>query len=364
MKPTHVLVALLNLCLSGTIVSRATELPDLDSLSPYAPISDASAGPAVSRPPGYRLEHVGDGAYMITDGLYQAMFLVSCESVIVVDSPPSIGYNMLRAIRSITLLPISHVVYSHSHGDHIGAAYTLGSPDNITFVAHQHTADLLAMTPDKHRPIPSLTFEKSYTLRVSNQSLELDYKGANHAPGNIFIWAPLQKVLMLVDIVYPGWVPYYELGVAQNIPGYVKSHEQILSYDFKHYIGGHLNRIGTPEDVLISQAYVKDLFNACAQAMQLSTNPNSTLYAPTIQAAVGKAAPGNSWLVLDTINSILSSYANNVTNEKWKGKLAGLDVYGLSNAEAMLEALLIDWGINGAFGVNNAPVCKGVGPCT
>ncbi|KAK5714876.1 hypothetical protein LTR17_016986 [Elasticomyces elasticus] len=92
MKPTHVLVALLNLCLLGTIVSRATGLPDLDSLSPYAPISAASAGPAVSRPPGYRLEYVGDGAYMITDGLYQAMFLFSCESVIVVDSPPLIGY--------------------------------------------------------------------------------------------------------------------------------------------------------------------------------------------------------------------------------------------------------------------------------
>jgi hypothetical protein len=255
---------------------------------------------------------------MVTDGLYQAMFLVSCESVIVVDSPPSIGYN-------------------------------------ITFVAHRQTADLLAMTPDKHRPAPSVTFQDSYNLRVCNQSLELNYMGANHEAGNIFIWAPLHKILMLVDIVYPGWVPYYELGVAQNIPGYVKAHKQILTYDFEHFIGGHLDRTGTREDVLISQAYVADLFDACVQAMHLSTDPNSTLYAPAIQGAVAEAEPGNSWLVVDTTINILAGYANNVTNEKWKGKLVGLDVYGRSNAAAMYETVLIDWGINGAFGVTNGP---------
>jgi hypothetical protein len=128
-----------------------------------------------------------------------------------------------------------------------------------------------------------------------------------------------------------------------------------LTYDFEHFIGGHLDRTGTREDVLISQAYVADLFDACVQAMHLSTDPNSTLYAPAIQGAVAEAEPGNSWLVVDTTINILAGYANNVTNEKWKGKLAGLDVYGRSNAAAMYEAVLIDWGINGAFGVTNGP---------
>lgn len=163
---------------------------------------------------------------------------------------------------------------------------------------------------------------------------------------------------MLVDIVYPGWVPYYELGVAQNVPGYVKAHDQISTYDFKHFVGGHLNRAGTRDDVLISQRYVTDLFDACVQAMHLSNNPNSTLYAPPIQGAVAKAEPGNSWLVVNTVNTILSGYANNITNEKWQGKLAGLDVYGESNAATMLEAVLINWGINGAFGVTNSPESK------
>ncbi|KAH7304568.1 beta-lactamase-like protein [Stachybotrys elegans] len=355
MELNKLLISLLNLLLLATAISATARVPTLNLSSSYAPIPTGAVGPPVPTDPGYRVQHFGYGAYMVTNGVYQAMFLVGCESVVVVDSPPSIGYNMLRAIRDVTLLPISHVVYSHSHADHIGAAYVLGSPENITFIAHRQTADTLAMTPDKHRPAPSITFQDTYNLRVCNQTLELNYMGSNHEPGNIFIWAPLQKVLMLVDIVYPGWVPYYELGVAQNVPGYVKAHTQVLMYDFEYFVGGHLDRTGTREDVLISQAYVTDLFHVCAQAMNLSNDPNSTLYAPAIMGAVAEAHPGNSWLVVDTANTQLINYANNVMNEKWEGQLAGLDVYGESNAATMLEAVLINWGVNGAFGVTNEP---------
>lgn len=360
MQSISLFFKLLNLSMLSLGVLAVPEAPPYSLSSSYAPIPAGVIGPPVPNPPGYRTEHLGDGAYMVTNGVYQAMFLVSCESVIVVDNPPSIGYNMLSAIRGVTSLPISHVVYSHSHADHIGAAYVLGDPDNVTFVAHRETADILAMTPDNHRPPPSVTFEDSYNLRICNQTLELSYKGNNHGPGNIFIWAPLQKVIMLVDIVYPGWVPYYELGVAQNIPGYVMAHKQILTYDFEHYIGGHLDRTGTREDVLVSQAYVNDLFDACVEAMHLSNNPNSTLYAPTVQREVAKAFPGNSWLNVDITSTMLSGWANNVTNEKWKGKLAGLDIFGQSNAATMLDAVLIDWGFNGAFGVTNGPPPRSV----
>jgi hypothetical protein len=43
----------------------------------------------------------------------------------------------------------------------------------------------------------------------------LDY-GTNHLPGNIFIYAATkQRVLMLVDIVFPGWVPFPYLAIAK-----------------------------------------------------------------------------------------------------------------------------------------------------
>ena len=38
----------------------------------------------------------------IADGAYQVMFLTTGEGVIVVDGPPSIGHNYLKAIREVT----------------------------------------------------------------------------------------------------------------------------------------------------------------------------------------------------------------------------------------------------------------------
>ena len=118
---------------------------------------------------------------MITDGTYHALFFIACEGVIVVDSPPIIGKNMLHAIRNVTSLPMSHIVYSHSHTDHIGAAYLLSSPANVSFIAHQLTAQALTMVSDsQHRPAPTIIFETSYTLQVCSQTLELAYLGPNH----------------------------------------------------------------------------------------------------------------------------------------------------------------------------------------
>ena len=55
--------------------------------------------------------------------------------------------------------------------------------------------------------MPTVTFPDKHTLTVGSQTLELEYRGPNHNPGNIFIYAPKQKVLLLIDLVFPGWSP-------------------------------------------------------------------------------------------------------------------------------------------------------------
>jgi glyoxylase-like metal-dependent hydrolase (beta-lactamase superfamily II) len=52
------------------------------------------------------------------------------EGVVAVDAPPSIGQNYLKAIAEVTDKPITHVIYSHAHLDHIGAAGVF--PKNAT----------------------------------------------------------------------------------------------------------------------------------------------------------------------------------------------------------------------------------------
>jgi hypothetical protein len=61
----------------------------------YVPVPSKAAGPPIPTDVGYRLQSFGDGGYMVTDGVYQALFFVTTESVVVVDAPPTIGENMV-----------------------------------------------------------------------------------------------------------------------------------------------------------------------------------------------------------------------------------------------------------------------------
>jgi glyoxylase-like metal-dependent hydrolase (beta-lactamase superfamily II) len=82
-------------------------------------------------------------------------------------------------------------------------------------------------------PVPTVTFAKNMTLQLGNQTLQLDYHGNNHLPGNIFIYAPKQKVLMLVDVIFPVWVPFAYLGIAKDTAGFIEAHDTALkNYDF------------------------------------------------------------------------------------------------------------------------------------
>ena len=53
---------------------------------------------------------------------------------------------------------------------------------------------------------------------------------------------------MVVDIVFPGWVPFKDLAIAEDVPDFIKSHEQALSYPFDTLVAGHLTRLGTSQD--------------------------------------------------------------------------------------------------------------------
>ena len=50
---------------------------------------------------------------------------------------------------------------------------------------------------------------------------------------------------MLVNVVFPGWVPFAYLAESQNIPGWLEAPAQALRYPFHTFVGGHLTRLGT-----------------------------------------------------------------------------------------------------------------------
>jgi glyoxylase-like metal-dependent hydrolase (beta-lactamase superfamily II) len=74
------------------------------------------------RVPDYELQEIKPGVYVVSAGGSNSMFLVTQEGVVVVDAPPAIGDKIFAAVSNVTDRPITHLIYSHAHKDHIGAA--------------------------------------------------------------------------------------------------------------------------------------------------------------------------------------------------------------------------------------------------
>ncbi len=296
----------------------------------YLDVPASAKGPAIDPAKGYRTEKLGDGLYMITDGAYQSMFMTYETGVVVVDAPPSYAARIAKAIAEVTDKPITHIIYSHYHADHIGGTRTLGGAPTI--IAHRETNRLLARDADPNRPLATVTFDDKYRLEVGSQLLELSYHGVAHAPGNIFIHAPKQRTLMVVDVIFPGWMPWRRFAVAQDVPGYFSQVETISVWPFDTLVGGHVGRTGTPADVATQRAFMRDLKAAADTALK-ATVPAEGLAASDV---------GNPWAVFDHyIDRVAVSCVNQLT-PKWSGRLAAYDVYIWDQCYSMEQSLRID----------------------
>ena len=153
---------------------------------------------------------LADGAYLVTDGVYTSMFVVTGSGVVYFDAPPSLIAGMNAAAANVTDAPVTHLVYSHAHVDHIGAAAEVASGGNVTIVAHRIATDALVATADPARPPPDVTIEGpdgSY----SAGGLIIDFYPLpwSHDEATTLLHLPALRIAVLIDMVSPGgWAPF------------------------------------------------------------------------------------------------------------------------------------------------------------
>ncbi|WP_328521006.1 MBL fold metallo-hydrolase [Kribbella sp. NBC_00359] len=319
----------------GVLAEPAAAAAD-DTLPDYAPIPPSALGPAVNAQ-GYFVGRLEKNLYWVTDGTYQAAFLTTKDGVVLFDAPPSIGHNLQRAIDEIASAngvsnKVTHIVYSHHHADHLGASSLFGR--HVVRVGHVETKRLLARDNDPARPVPDVTFETRRTLRVGGERIDLAWHGTNHTPDNIYIHLPAHDTLMLVDINLPGWVPFASFNINEDVPGSIAAPAKALSYPWKHFIGGHMGRTGTRQDMVVYQQYVADLIDGVKKALvAVDPTPFFTKYG------------NNTWAAVKTYQDAQADYAAAPVIKKYTGVLAAADVYTASTAFLILESVRLDSGV-------------------
>src|SRR6266480_636362 len=289
---------------SGT--DTAAALPD------YAPVPKSAYGPALNEQ-GYYVGRVERNLYWVTDGSYQSAFLTTKDGVVLFDAPPSIGGNIRRAV------------------DEIASAN--GVSNKVTRIGHEETKRLLLRDNDPARPAPEETFADRRTLKIGGDRIELAWRGPNHSPDNIYIHFPDHDTLMLIDIVNPGWAPISMCNLSEDIPGYVAAPAIALDYPWKRFIGGHVGRLGTREDVTLHQQYMADVDASISKAL-VSVDPT-----PFFQKY-----GDNPWAAVSALFDAWTDAGAAPIIEKYTGVIAAADVYTRSTVFWVMESIRLDLG--------------------
>lgn len=281
-------------------------------------------------PKGYVVERIGGGLHCLAKDGTMTVFLATDSGVVAVDAPPALMDVYTAAIREVTRAPVTHLVYSHGHTDHIGAADRM--PAGAVRIAHEETARTLARRKDPRRPVPTRTFAVADTLRVGGETLVLRYHGPNHDVGQILVYSPRERVLVGIDL-FNGNSPWFRLSGARDVPGYLALHDSILTYDFDVFVGGHGPRTGTRRELERQREYLRDVAAAADSTAAEADYEASTAGLPATVHPMEKVAKFHR----DQVEACTRR-----TLARWRGKLPAVEVTTPSHCEAMLESGRVD----------------------
>jgi len=205
------------------------------------------------------ITRVAGDVYRFQNNFHVNVFVITGEGVVVTDPIDADAALWLAAeIASITSEPLTHLVYSHSHGDHAsgGLAY-----DEIpTVIVH-------ANAPEEIDGIePTLRFSEAMQFTRGNKTFELTYLGPGHGKDLIAMVIRPENVGFIVDAVSSKRLFYRDFPNA-NIDDWINQVRKVQSLEFDILVGGH-GPVGVKSDVDDALAYLQELRAAVLKGLK------------------------------------------------------------------------------------------------
>ncbi|QWD63256.1 MBL fold metallo-hydrolase [Polynucleobacter sp. MWH-UH2A] len=226
-----------------------------------------------------------------------AGFVVTLGGVVVVDAlgSPVLAKKLIAEIKKVTNQKIVAVIVSHYHADHIyglqefkkiGATiYAQGEGRNYlsSETAMQRLiasrVDFAPWVNEKTRLVPAdIWIDKTFVLKVGGVNFFITRVGPAHAPEDLMVYVPLEKVLFAGDLVFRGRIPF--VGNADS-KGWLQALDEIERLNPDIVIPGHGTYSIKPiEDIAFTRSYLKYLRESMSAAA-LNLDPFEGVYQST-----------------------------------------------------------------------------------
>ena len=208
------------------------------------------------------IANVKGNLYVITGGGGNTAAYVTDDGVVLVDTKnPGWGDAILTQVGTVTDKPVSIIINTHTHGDHVGSNIDFDASVNV--VAHANTkANMERMdafqSASGHVYLPRETYTDRMTLLDGDEAIDLYHFGHGHTNGDTIVVFRSLGVAHTGDLFAWKGVPYIDvnnggsgvsypktlLAAADGISGIdmvIPGHSPVMTWaDFREF--GEFNR--------------------------------------------------------------------------------------------------------------------------
>lgn len=227
----------------------------------------AAGGASAQQMPAPVVNELAEGVYQWFAFNYNSLVVVSGENVLIVEPVVDQRAEMLRDfIATLTDSPVSHIVLTHEHYDHVGGT---GVFPDATVYCHVNCQPIFDLSPSGFNDVPQIdeTFTDSISIPVGDTTVELHHLGPGDGEATTVLYMPEEKIVFTSDMYEDGWITHANWLDDKNYTGTRAILNTISGWDLNHAVTSH--SASTDPQVLRDGAqFYNDLYDAVYQALQ------------------------------------------------------------------------------------------------
>ena len=219
---------------------------------------------------------VSGDVYRFQNNFHFSLVTVTSAGVVVVDPIHAEAATWLKAnLSQITDKPITHLIYSHSHGDHASGGTVLQKGGALV-IAQENAPDAIdGVAPD-------IRFSEEMDIRVGGKTFELTWLGEGHGQDLIAVVVRPENVAFITDAAAPKRLPYRDFP-RSDIDGWISQIETIESLDFDIMAPAHGN-VGTKLDATDARVYMLQLRDQVLRGLRAGKTTDELAASVTMDA--------------------------------------------------------------------------------
>ena len=175
----------------------------LGTLLMFGTLVAAGAQQPADAPKVVEVEKVRDNLFVLRGGGGNTAVFVTANGVTVVDAKnPGWGTPILAKIKELTPKPVTMLINTHTHGDHVSG--NVEFPASVEVVAHANTKTNMEKMPifKEHggNGLAEKTFADKMTIGKGADQIDLYYFGPGHTNGDAWVVFPAHRIVHSGDI--------------------------------------------------------------------------------------------------------------------------------------------------------------------